>query len=128
MCARIASSGTFFMQRLIRAFKNSMAAFGHLLRHEAAFKLECWVLLASIPIAYFIARDIAEFFILLIVVIIVILVEVLNTAIEAVCDALTPEYDANIKIAKDCGSLAVLMACGIAFIVWTLAVLNWFIA
>lgn len=115
------------MQRLIRAFHNSIAALGHLSRYEAAFKQECWLLIASIPVAYFIARDIAEFFILLIAIVIIILVEVLNTAIEAVCDALTPEFDANIKIAKDCGSLAVLIACGIAFIVWALATINWFI-
>lgn len=112
------------MQRLIKAFHNSIAAFGHLSRHEAAFKQECWLLLAAVPAAYFVARDLSEYFLLLIVLVIIILVEVLNTAIEAVCDALTSEFDANIKIAKDCGSLAVLIACGIALAVWVLAIIN----
>ena len=33
-------------------------------------------------------------------------VELLNTAIEAACDAITKEYNPLIKIAKDCGSAA----------------------
>ncbi len=112
------------MQRLIKAFNNSAAAFGHLLRHETAFKQECGLFLIAIPGAFFVANDISEFFVLLLAVAFIILVEVLNTAIEAVCDALTPEFDANIKIAKDCGSLAVLLACGIALTVWVLAIIN----
>lgn len=112
------------MQRLIKAFSNSAAAFGHLLRHETAFKQECWLLLIATPMAYFVARDITEYFTLLLVIVMIILVEVLNTAIEAVCDALTPDFDANIKIAKDCGSLAVLLACGVAGAVWLLAIIN----
>ena len=35
---------------------------------------------------------------------IILSVEVLNTAIENVCDALTKEYNPYIKAAKDCGS------------------------
>lgn len=35
---------------------------------------------------------------------IILAVELLNTAIEAVCNAITKEYNPLIKIAKDCGS------------------------
>jgi len=35
---------------------------------------------------------------------IILAVELLNTGIEAVCDAITKEYNPLIKIAKDCGS------------------------
>jgi len=125
MCARTINSGTFFMQRWIKAFRNSVAAFGHLSRNETAFKQECWLLLAAVPVAYIVARDISEYFTLLIVIVVIILVEVLNTAIEAACDAVTSEFNDNIKIAKDCGSLAVLLACGIATVVWALAIINW---
>ena len=33
-------------------------------------------------------------------------IELLNTSIEAVCDAISKEYNPLIKIAKDCGSAA----------------------
>jgi diacylglycerol kinase (ATP) len=39
-----------------------------------------------------------------------ILVEVLNTGIEATCDAVSRDFHKEIQIAKDCGSLAVLIA------------------
>lgn len=35
---------------------------------------------------------------------VILAVELLNTAIEAACDAITKEYNPYIKIAKDCGS------------------------
>lgn len=35
---------------------------------------------------------------------IILSIELLNTAIEAACDAITKEYNPYIKIAKDCGS------------------------
>jgi len=37
---------------------------------------------------------------------IMLAVELINTAIEATCDAITKEYNPLIKIAKDCGSAA----------------------
>lgn len=37
---------------------------------------------------------------------ILLAVELLNTAIEAACDAITKHYNPLIKIAKDCGSAA----------------------
>ena len=37
---------------------------------------------------------------------IILAVELINTAIEATCDAITKEYNPLIKIAKDCGSAA----------------------
>ena len=37
---------------------------------------------------------------------IILSVELINTAIEAACDAITKKYNPLIKIAKDCGSAA----------------------
>lgn len=37
---------------------------------------------------------------------IILAVELLNTAIEVTCDAITKDYNSLIKVAKDCGSAA----------------------
>ena len=37
---------------------------------------------------------------------IILAIELLNTAIEATCDAITKEFNPYIKVAKDCGSAA----------------------
>jgi len=43
-------------------------------------------------------------------------VEILNTAIEAVCDLVTREYNPLVKIAKDCGSAATFVIFIVAII------------
>ena len=43
-------------------------------------------------------------------------VELLNTSIEAACDAITKHYNPLIKIAKDCGS-------GATFVIFTVSVI-----
>jgi diacylglycerol kinase (ATP) len=47
-----------------------------------------------------------------------ILVEVLNTGIEATCDAVSRDFHKEIQIAKDCGSLAVLISIVFVVAVW----------
>lgn len=47
---------------------------------------------------------------------IILSVELLNTAIESTCDAISKEYNPLIKIAKDCGSAATLVICMVAVI------------
>ena len=47
---------------------------------------------------------------------IILSVELINTAIEATCDAITKEYNPLIKIAKDCGSAATFIIFIVAII------------
>lgn len=47
---------------------------------------------------------------------IILSIELLNTAIESACDAITKEYNPFIKIAKDCGS-------GATFVIFIVAVI-----
>jgi diacylglycerol kinase (ATP) len=51
---------------------------------------------------------------------------VLNTAVEAACNAFSREFNIEIQLAKDCGSLAVLLAIVLAAIVWLLALVDFF--
>ena len=47
---------------------------------------------------------------------IILSVELINTAIEAACDAISKDYNPFIKIAKDCGS-------GATFVIFVVAIL-----
>lgn len=110
------------MDRVIKAFYNSVAAWRHLIRTEKAFQQEAVLLALALPLAYFIAMDGRSYLMLVGAVLLIMIVEVLNTGIEAACDALSREFHADIKIAKDCGSLAVLMSIALALSVWGVAV------
>ncbi|RVD03284.1 diacylglycerol kinase, partial [Mesorhizobium sp. M2A.F.Ca.ET.029.05.1.1] len=57
-------------------------------------------------------------------VLLLIMVEVLNTGIEAACDAISREFHIEIQLAKDCGSLAVLISIVIAGGVWGIALIE----
>jgi diacylglycerol kinase (ATP) len=109
------------MDRIFKAFFNSVAAWRHLIRSEKAFQQESVLLALALPLAFFVADDARGWVMLVGSVMLIMIVEVLNTGIEAVCDAVSPDFDANIKIAKDCGSLAVLLSILIAASVWGLA-------
>ena len=110
------------MQRLINAFRNSLAAFRQLGSSEKAFQQELFMLALSVPVAFYFWSDGWMRLTLIGAVVVVMIVEVLNTGIEAACNALSRDFNADIKIAKDCGSLAVLMSIGIAASIWALAV------
>ena len=116
------------MKRMTAAFFNSVAAWNHLIRSERAFQEEAIALAAAIPVAFFVSGDGWTRLLLIAVVMLVMIVEVLNTAIEAACDALSREFHADIKIAKDCGSLAVLMSIAIAGSVWALTIWRLFVS
>ena len=110
------------MDRIIKAFFNSVAAFRQLGSSEKAFQQELAVLVVGIPIAVFIADGAWMRFALIGSLVFVMIVEVLNTGIEAACNALSREFNKDIKIAKDAGSLAVLLSILLAGTIWMMAV------
>jgi diacylglycerol kinase (ATP) len=113
------------MERLIKAFRNSMRAFSTLIRTEKAFQQEVGLLAVALPVAWILASDWRGFALLVASILILILVEVLNTAIEAACDASSREFNVDIRLAKDCGSLAVLISIVLVLGVWGIAVYDW---
>ncbi len=98
------------MKRIILAFLNSMRALKHLARHEKAVQQELVLFLISLPVAFLLAPSCLAFLLMTGSILFLILVEVLNTGIEATCDAVSRDFHKEIQIAKDCGSLAVLIA------------------
>src|SRR5690606_10000030 len=108
------------MRRLYLAALNSVRAWRFLIRHEAAFRLEAILLVLALPVAWFIAPTWRGFALLIAAILLVMIVEVLNTGIEAACNALSREFNADIMLAKDCGSLAVALSLVVAGGVWGL--------
>lgn len=110
------------MQRLIHAFRNSLRALGRLLATEKAFQQEIILLVAALPLAWFLSDGWRGYSLLVGSLLLLIIVEVLNTGIEAACDAFSREFNTDIQLAKDCGSLAVLISIIMAAGVWLLAI------
>jgi diacylglycerol kinase (ATP) len=99
-----------------------MRALKHLAQHEKAVQQELMLFILAIPAAALIAPTGLSFLLLTGSVLFLIMIEVLNTGIEAACDAVSLDFHREIQIAKDCGSLAVLISVILVATVWAYTV------
>jgi len=104
-----------------RAFGHSADGYAFALRSERAFRLEVITLAISIPTAFWISADPLHRALLIASLIVVVVVELLNTAIEKLCDLVQPTSHPSVKAVKDMGSAAVLSAVAAAFLLWVVA-------
>jgi len=112
------------MERLVNAFLNSVRAFKRLSKTETAFQQELILLALSLPGGWFLSTTWSGYALLVGSVLFVMIVEVLNTGIEAACDAVSREFHIDIQLAKDCGSLAVLLSIMMLLVIWSLAIVE----
>jgi diacylglycerol kinase (ATP) len=115
------------MKRLFSAYKNSLAGLSHGFRHESAIRQELILIALSIPIVPLLTVDPWRMFALWGALLLLLLVELLNTGIEQVANAITREFSPEIKFAKDAGSAAVLITTMLAVAVWGMTVWEFFI-
>ena len=85
---------------------------------EAAFRQELILAIVLIPTAFWLGRDWVQVALLVGSVVGVLVVELLNTAIEAVVDRIGPERHELSRQAKDLGSAAVLLSLLLAAGIW----------
>ena len=110
--------------RLIRATMYSLSGLREALAREPAFRLEVALTLILIPIAIWLGADPVERAMMIGVLLLVLIVELLNSAIEAVVDRFGPEFNDLSKRAKDMGSAAVLVSLLLVAVVWGLVLLS----
>jgi diacylglycerol kinase (ATP) len=99
-----------------------MRGLGAAWRYEASFRQEVIVGVLLLPVAAWLAPTLVQALVLMGAVVFVWLVELLNSAIEALADAVSLERHPLIGRAKDIGSAAVLLSLLLAAGIW-LAVL-----
>ena len=112
------------MLRWWRALSCSKAGFLWAARNERAFQEELVALCFAVPMSFWISDAPWKRSALIASVLLVILVETLNSAIEKLADHVSPKRNNAIKIVKDLGSLAVLIAIAIAGLFWIPAILS----
>jgi len=106
------------VERLWQATINSWNGLIAVTRSEAAFRQELALLAIGIPLAFFLTADVARRYALIGVLVFLLIVELLNTAIEKLCDRVTRDDDPAIKRVKDMSSAAVGLSLLAAGAVW----------
>ncbi len=113
------------MHRLAAAFENSRRALARAFHRETAVRQELLLLVVGLPLAFFLTDDGWRRAALIGALLLLLAVELLNTAIERLCDRLHPERHDDIGYVKDLGSAAVLTAAVLAGLIWFVALWQW---
>ena len=87
-------------------------------QHEEAFRFELFLGVVLLPLAFVLAESIVQLCLLLGSMLIVLIVEVLNSALEAVVDLTSAEHHELAGRAKDQGSAAVLLSMILFLLIW----------
>lgn len=109
------------LSRILNAFRYSLDGLSEAYRHEEAFRQETWLALVLVPAAFFMPVGGLGKALMIGSVLLVLVVELLNSAIEAVVDRISLEHHHLAKRAKDAGSAAVMLSLVNVAVVWALA-------
>jgi len=108
------------LKRLINACFFSVAGFKATWLHEEAFRQEVALLIVTTPLALWLGSSSIEKVLLIGSIVLVLLVELLNSAVEAVVDRVGFEHHELSGRAKDIGSAAVMLTLLWAAATWAL--------
>lgn len=107
-------------RQIARAFTWSIAGLRAAWRHEASFRLEGWLFVVLFPLGLWFGADAVERAILCGSLFLVLSAELLNSAVEAVVDKVSPEFHELAGRAKDMGSAAVFLLMANVVLCWAL--------
>ena len=103
------------MPRKIRIFLSGLKT---AMRHDRSVALQMIISLIVLAISFWL-REWFDFAFILVITGYMLITEIFNSAIEAICDYIQPEYDPRIGAIKDIAAAAV----GISVIIWIGALL-----
>lgn len=112
---------------MIRAFGFSVCGLTACYRNEAAFRQELLLFVLLLPVIYLLPVSVEFKLLILLVNSLVLILEVVNSALEAIVDKASPEFHELAKHAKDMGSAAVLLTLILAGVVWCSALFAVFV-
>ena len=113
------------MKRWLRATAHSWNGIVACARTEAAFREEIVALVIAIPAAMVLASDPWKRALLLAPIVLLLVIELLNTAIEKLCDRICGELDPAIGRVKDMGSAAIGVTLIATLALWAFALADY---
>lgn len=114
------------LKRILSAFFYSVDGLKSAWKHEHAFRQELVLFIIGTVVALVLRVSAFEKLVLIAVLTLILIVELINSAIEAVVDRVSLERHPLSKNAKDFGSAAVLLACLLAAATWAVVLFNRF--
>ena len=116
--------GTTGIKRIINAFGFSLLGLQAAFKNESAFRQELALCVILIPASFWLGQTAVERVLLIGALLLVLIVELINSAIEAIVDRIGSEHHELSGRAKDIGSAAVLISLINSTIIWGLILLD----
>lgn len=111
------------VKRIINASRYSISGLRAAFVHEQAFRQETLTFALAVPLGAWFGDTGVERALLIGSWLLVLIVELLNSAIEAIVDRIGPEPHTLSGRAKDIGSAAVMCSIALALLIWALILL-----
>ena len=108
------------LRHIGHAFVWSAAGLKSAWKNELAFRTEAMVIIILIPLGVWLGESATERALLIASCLLILIVELLNSALEAVVDRISTEHHELSGRAKDMGSAAAFLAMLTAGIIWAL--------
>jgi len=116
----MADSGNKGLKRLVLATGYSWKGLRAGWQNEEAFRQEVILAVILIPLALWLDTGLIQTILMISSILLILIVEILNSAIEAVVDLVTSEKQTLAGRAKDMGSAAVMLSLINAAVIWCL--------
>jgi diacylglycerol kinase (ATP) len=116
------------IDRIVHAARNSANGLHAAYTGESAFRQETWLAVVMLPCAFWLGRTSIEVALLAATVFLVLIVELLNSAIEAVVDRVSFDWHDLSKRAKDIASAAVMLSLLLCAGIWLMVIMQRFLA
>ena len=104
-------------QSLLKSFGNAFAGIGYFFTNDRNGKIHMAITLIVLAAGLAFKIVAIEWMLILFCIALVIGLEMLNSALEKICDMVQPNYHATVKIIKDISAGAVLVATIISIII-----------
>ena len=105
------------LKRVLYSAKYSMDGLIYSYKNEKSLWIHAVVSICSIIAGFIFRISLGQWSIMLIALVVILAFELVNTAIEAIVDMVTLEFNPLAKIAKDCGSAATFVTSFIGIII-----------
>lgn len=103
--------------RVIKSFGWAFNGLKDCIRHEKNFRMQYALAIIVVIAGFFLGLSSFEWAIILLCFAVVLSFEIINSAIEKLCDLVCPDFNLVIKKVKDMSASAVLLSAIITFII-----------
>jgi diacylglycerol kinase len=97
------------LQSFLRSFKFAFEGIAHAFKTQRNFRIHCGITLLVLVMGLALRISLDQWAILFVMIALVFFAELVNTALEAIVDKVSPEIHPLAKVAKDCTAGAVLV-------------------